>query len=686
VTHSKPKELIRVKQLLDVSKLDDAEQLIKNFEEKEGHTLHDKVLCNLLKCELLHWRGLYEHAVKLAEQTYKESLGLGNNILSVDILLRMADALIWPFHLDKAQDTIKQGEELLKSLTQELPTEYKQREAYIAYLKGWVYTRTNHVDQAIKQFELSISLRKELGVKLGIALSLGGIGEVFMVQKSDIDRATKYLEQGLAFAKESGNRRCIGYLLYDIGRLHSRKGELDRSIKLYEQSLKIFNDLNVKIWVARVLNALGIIYAMRGELNRSIRYYKQSLDLYNQFNNKVVMANILNNLSASYRMKGELDLALECLERCMALDRELGDLRKLANNHDFLIQILIDRGDFKQAKISLSDLEQLNIQLKDKEMNWIYLLNKAQVLKTNSRALNRGKAEKILKQLLEVDLHYAIRLMVLLNLCELLLTDFQITNDVEILEEIKPLITQLLDFSERSHSFWILGETYLLQAKLALINLEIKKARQLLTQAQKIAESYGINRLAMQISHEHDKLLKQIKLWEKLKELDAPLSERWKLASINEQIEKMVRRRMIEPRNLSEEDPVMLLILTEGGNLLFSKKFISDFNFEDDILGGFLTTINYFIVEVFSEGLDRAVFGQYTLLMMPLQPFLICYIFKGDSYYAHQKIKNFVNSIQNDMLIKESLQNFFQKSKSVQLSSIPSLESLITEIFVEKKK
>ena len=146
----------------------------------------------------------------------------------------------------------------------------------------------------------------------------------------------------------------------------------------------------------------------------------------------------------------------------------------------------------------------------------------------------------------------------------------------------------------------------------------------------------------------------------------------------------MLKRRMIEVPEIPKEDPVMLLILTEGGNLLFSKKFIKDFSFEDDILGGFLTSINYFISEVFSEGLDRAVFGQYTLLMMPVQPFLACYIFKGASYYAHQKIKNFLDSIKNDSVIWHSLHKFFQKIKTIQINDIPALESIITEIFAKR--
>jgi hypothetical protein len=189
----------------------------------------------------------------------------------------------------------------------------------------------------------------------------------------------------------------------------------------------------------------------------------------------------------------------------------------------------------------------------------------------------------------------------------------------------------------------------------------------------------------MKISNEHDNLLKELRKWEILSNSNASLTERIELARLDDQMAIMLKKRPTETPEASNEVPFMLLILTEGGNLLFSKKFIKDFPFEDDILGGVLTTINYIIKEVFSKGLDRAVFGQYTLLMMPLQPFLVCYIYKGASYYAYHKIKEFLDSIQKDSIIWKSLQNFFQKSKSVELHSIPKLDLLITEIFIEKK-
>ncbi|NHJ19709.1 MAG: hypothetical protein EAX91_02110 [Candidatus Lokiarchaeota archaeon] len=688
MSHSKPQELVQVKRLIDLVRFDEANQLIKEFEEKQGHALYDEVLCNLFMCDILYYQGLYDEVIKLAEQTYKESLKLGKNLLSVDALLRMAGALSGHRQWEKFCDRIKQGEELLKSLTHELPEEYKRRKAYLAQLKGDYYEVKNKLDKSIQQFEISISLYEELGNKIEIVWPILGIATVFYWHKGDFDGALKYLERGLAIAKESGNIRCIGACLNQMAYVHFLKGEFDRSIMLFEKSLTIFEETNLDLWRARIFCLLGECYAMKGEINRSIRFFEQSLELWKKIKHKPMMADILNNVSECYRMKGEFEHALECIEQSMELNHELGNLERLANNHLYFIKILIDRGELTRAWSSLRDLEQLNNQLKDKKINYYYLFVKALLLKTSMRARNRVKAEEIFNQLLEeelyMDLDYELNMGSLLNLCELLLIELRLINDEEILDEINPLLVQLLNSAEKSNSYWILGETYLLRAKLSLLTFDVKKAQLFLTQAQKIAESHGIKRLAMQISYEHDELLKKAKVWENLKETEAPLSKRWELAGLNEQIEKMVWKRIVESPEISEEDPVMILILTEGGNLLFSQKFVSDFSFEEDLLGSFLTTTHYFINAAFSEGLDRAVFGQYTLLMTPLQPFLICYIFKGHSYSAQFKITSFIDSIQKDRDVWQTLQKFFQLSRSVHINDVPMLDSLISNIFTKK--
>lgn len=652
------KELIQAKKLIDVCKLNEADQLIKNFEEKGGYNLHDLVLSHLLKCELLFFRGLHTDVIKLAEQTYKESLELGKNIISVDILLIMADALNWLGQSEKLSDVIKKGENLLKSLPQELPSVYKQREAYIAWFKGWFHIYKRDADEALMHFEHTLALREEIGGKPGIAYSLAGIALVFTRLKGDYERALMYYGQSKSIAEESGNKWCIGFCYLHMAKQHMLKGDLEPAITLYKQALTIFNELNNKYMVQWILSSIGEIH----------------------------------------RQRGDLDHALKSLEQSLALSRELGRIRDLALDHDPLIQILIDKGNIKRAKQVLYDLKQLIDQLKDiyitetpssnrviGEIVSGYLLNKALILKTNPRARNRTEAEDILMQILK-DENSSIenRSRALIILCELLLTELRMTNDLEVLEEINPLIEQLLEISEKSHSYLILCQTHLLQAKLSLLTFDIKKTQRFLTKAQQIAEKFGLKLLARKISNEHDELLKHLDMWENLKESKAPLTERIELARLNDQMERMLRKQEIIVPELTDEDPIVLLIISEGGNPLFSESFVEEWAFEDHLFGGFLTAINSFSDEIFSKGLDRANFGDYTIIMNSLDPFLVCYLFKGQSYLAQQRVAKFIDHVKEDPVIWKTFNDFNQTSRSIQLKDIPSLENLISKIFIEK--
>jgi len=640
-----PKELIQVKQLIVEYKLDEAHHLIRKFEERGGHTLHDRVSGQVLNCELLLRQGLYEDLVTLAEQVYKESLRLGKNLLSVDILLLMANALLWLKEYEKLQEIIKQGEELLNDLPQESPADYKQREAYIAWIKGRFYVDLRDYDLALKHLEHSLVLREEYGTTQDIIITLGGMSRIFIFFKVDYERAIELLERGRLLSKEIGDKWCLAQYFYFMGIIHKVKGELERSISIFNQGLTIFNDLNNKLMVATVLSNIGEVYQQRGDLER----------------------------------------ALECLEQALALRYESGNSRDITTTFDFLIQILIDKGELEQAQQYLHRYEQLKNQLKDKEIDTVYLLNKALILKRSPRTRNRAKAEEILTQILEnEDLDFEFILTALTNLCELLLTELRMTNDFEVLEEINPLINRLLSITESTGSYSILCETYLLQAKLSLLSFDMKKAQQFLTQAQQIAEKFGLKLLAIKISNEHDGLLKQLNMWETLKESSSSLKERMEFARLNEQMENIVQKRVLESPKLSDEEPVLLIIISEGGVPMFSKIFVKDQVFEDHLFGGFVSAINSFVSEKFSEGLDRAIFGEYTLLMNSVSPFLTCYVFKGQSYSAQQRIKYFIEELQKEKKVWQTFKKYQQLSMEIQVNDIPSLESLIQDIFIDK--
>lgn len=643
---SEAEELTQVRKLIDEGKLDKSFSILKDFEEEGEHTPFNWVLCKFLKCQVFRYQGLFEKAIELGEQAYNESLEVENNFLSIDILLLMAQVLSINHMFDKAFNKISLAEDHLNRLTGESSINYKQRKAHIAFQKGFYYIEKHELDLGLEFCEQNYAMEEEIGIKKNIAKSLVSISIIYLGQV-----------------------------------------KLDLAIKYARQALSIVNRSKAK-WIKLLsLNFLGMAFQYKGELDHAIKSYERALAVGRETNNGYWMALINANLSEVYTWKGHLDLALESIEQVIEFYTDIGYLKMIVGTTDLLIQILIEKGELKRAQQTLDQLEQININIQwsDKIYTWIYRLCKVSVLKTSLLARNRGKAEEILKEILyEEDLTIDIKIRGLLYLSELLLTELQLTNEAEVLEEVKLVITQLLDLSEQSDSFWILGETYLLQAKLALISLNLTEVQKFLTQGQKIAEKYGLTLLAQKISNEHDEFLRQSKMWENIKESESSITERIRLVRLDEQMKNMIRKRVIESPELTDEEPLLLLIVSEGGRPVFSQSFAENQDIEDHLFGGFFTAINSFISEKFSEGLDRAIFGEHTLLMNSIAPFLVCYIFKGQSYSAQQRITYFMDKLQSDKLVWQTFNKFFQLNKEIQLNDIPSLEPLIDKIFIER--
>ncbi|MHA2131816.1 MAG: hypothetical protein ACW99L_17755, partial [Promethearchaeota archaeon] len=268
------------------------------------------------------------------------------------------------------------------------------------------------------------------------------------------------------------------------------------------------------------------------------------------------------------------------------------------------------------------------------------------------------------------------------NLCDLLLEELSIYNDPEILDEVLLHITKILAISANEQNYFWLAEAKLLQSKLALIQMKIDDAKLLMTEAQRIADLHGLNLLAMRISSEHDNLLNQLNIWDDFKNKRESMSERIKLASVEGVIGRIQGRSAVEPPELDNEEPVLILIIAEGGTLIFSNIFAEDFPYEEDLISGFLSAFNTFSGELFSKGLDRAKFGEYTILMEPINSFSVCYLFKGQTYQAKQKLTTLIEKLQQDPSIWETLEKYYKTNQVAEVKDIPVIESILAEIFL----
>jgi len=630
---------------------------------------------------------LEENALKFAEEAYQKSQKLGTPLQSVDALIEMAETLVWLTIHDEALNLIDRGEDLLKNIIGKSPKELMAREASLTFTKGRIYMNKYDYNLGLKHLKKSLTLVEELDVKQEIARTLIFIGRLHFY-RGDYDIAIEYYQRGLGVAEEGGSKHYIPYASCLIGFAYWFKGEIARALEYGKRSFSLAEEINCKYIIIRSCDLIGLIYNTKGYFDRAIEFWEQQMKVAQEIRSKRETIDALHHIGSVYRNKGDLDKALSYMEKSLALydetvEREAIGIPVIEMIFYDLFELSIAKGNFDQAQLYYQQFDLLPV--KGIRHEFSLRLFKAQLLKTSKRAYNRGEAEKILKQLIDegafdMQQYYTA----FINLCDLLLFELGVTNDLEVLDELQSYITRLLDIAEKTGSYSILCETYLLQAKLSLLTFDIKKAQRFLTQAQQIAERFGLDLLSIKISNEHDELLKQINMWENLKESSSSLKERMEFARLNEQVENMIQKRAAEVPELSDEEPVLLLIVSEGGRPIFSQLFVKEQAFEDHLFGGFCTTINSFINEKFSEGLDRATFGEHTLLMNSVAPFFICYVFKGQSYLAQQRIRYFIEKRQNDKEIWQNFKKFYRLNKEIQLKDVPSLEPLINEIFMDK--
>jgi len=542
---------------------------IKDFKQKEDFTLEDRLSCYLLESNLYCEIGEYADALKFAEQAYTMSQELENKSFLVDSNISKAWILLALRKLDFVLQLISKGEDLLKNLTIKPQSEYAKKDALLKLIRS----------------------------------------KFCFYKTGKIDKALEYGEQSLKISEENNNKKELALALQLNSEYYFRGGNLDRALDYLESCLRIQRSYRKRDdWVT--LKDLGVINGMKGELDLALDYTKQSMALAEEIGNKNIIAQCLNNCSLIYRQKGDLDRAMEVLKRNLTIWEEIGSNWHILGGLDSLFIVSLDTNSLEQAQRYLLRIKQIKEQIPDKMSDLAYRINKALLLKMSSNSLDQEKAKKILQQIVKEDIiNWEITERAILHLCDIFLIELQIYNNQEVLNDLTLLMERLMDFAEQQNSFRLLAETNLLLGKFSLIQMNMGQARQSFTKAERIADEHGLHLLARTISNEHDILLEQIEKWENFRNVKAPVSERLKYIDIDKTLNHMMGKQMMEPPDLIEEDPILLLIMSEAGSTYFKYTFIKEWDYSN-LFSSFISAFNTFSSEIFSKTIDRIKIGK----------------------------------------------------------------------------
>jgi ABC-type oligopeptide transport system substrate-binding subunit/Tfp pilus assembly protein PilF len=578
--------LIRAEQALVRGEYGDALELVETLAAQAGLPAHERLACLLLKNRLLVKLGELEKALALTEELLQATDEWEHPLLVVDLLTVKAEASWRVGRLEDGLRALDEGEALLAGVglghvgvaeggIERRKGELLGHRGIICWYKGdldralenhqqsraikeglgdrqglvdsfnnlgLVYWSKGDFDQALEHYRQSLAISEELGKKPSTASVLTNMGNIY-ARRGDLDQALACQQRSLAIKEELGQKQGIFLSLINLGVVYQLKGELDRAEEYYQRSLDISEELGIRRDIALAINNLGNIDQLRGALDQALQHFQRSLAIYRELGIREDAALLQSNIGEIQRKKGNFELALEDYEQSLAIYEEMGNDTMIAIVLSELVSVALERQDPSLAERYLQQLQQIDGRTDSRSINQRYRVARALFLKSSKRARDKLQAEEILEQVVEEEVaDHALTVTAMIHLCDLWLFELKMTGEDQLLGQIKDLTHRLLEIARQQSSHSLLAETYLLQSKLALVELDLGQARALLEQALTIAEERGLRLLARTVAQERDLLQSQVLAWQLIIERKPSIGEMIDLTQLDHLLEQMAQR------------------------------------------------------------------------------------------------------------------------------------------------
>ncbi|MHA2131885.1 MAG: tetratricopeptide repeat protein, partial [Promethearchaeota archaeon] len=282
-----PEELACVGELIDQAKLEEALEIIEEFENIESLSPEDQLSALLIKARIYAYTHQFQKNIDTSELAYQLSQKLGLTHETIQALIGKA-YVVFLGDLDNASKYISDAERKLKSLKGDHSIERFQRD--LLYIKSWILLFKGELNRAgeLAQESLRLTEEKNLVNKLSLASNYLVLGWIYGVpapyQPLDYPKALEYAMESLKLNAELNHSVAIADDYSLIAHLYWREGDYNQAIQYCKQSLSIKENTNANRLTA--LRILSDIYFVKYELNRALKYRKQALALAEELNNQ----------------------------------------------------------------------------------------------------------------------------------------------------------------------------------------------------------------------------------------------------------------------------------------------------------------------------------------------------------------------------------------------------------------
>ena len=563
-------KLLKVKLLFDTNKwregLDILEQILPECEKAENKLIWLDAL--FLKSTYYTEFGFYDEGIKNSEKglDFIKELKTSNNAF----ILREAWFLVYKGmnHIFKGNFNI--AEEISEQC---LELAKKLNDAYFLYASYNLKTETlgnkgnaqQNLEFFLKMYELSKEIKNDFLIANTCIKGtfIAQIVDRYDVVKKFIDEAeeitkkqkrftTKYewLEHLKAYInfgqgeiskaistwkrtiprlrKKALNPIDKGSLLMSESIINQYEGSIDRAIELRQQAIAIFSKIGNRSRTWQHKSHLARCLLVAGQYNQALRICQENMENYSDFTNEWYYMMNFFIMGKIYQIQGEYYLSLDYFTKSLNSAKKFPGFRIFVIQVLFhLIQLLVDKNQEEMSYQYLGELEEIDGKYPSKLNSKYYQAAKAIILKASSRPKNWIQALNILEEVVEeiwegkiIDQELII--IALINLCELLMNEFSISGENEVMNELEKYTDKLEEIANKQKTLsYILRlevknirlNTIWLKTIYSLADVDLKKAKALIEEVRDMADEEGLVQFAEKINQQQSKLYNQLLQW-----------------------------------------------------------------------------------------------------------------------------------------------------------------------------
>lgn len=316
----------------------------------------------LVKANTLRFKN-QDSAFFYLNQGYKKRLEEKDTLRAINFLTDLSQLHAHNLNYEKAYDGYWQA--LL--LADKTNDSISKANIYLGL--GWLYSFYKRNDEALKNFDNSLKIRKKL-VKNNklyteyLVENYFSIASFYRVNK-DFEKAKTYLDS-ITLLKEKNAIDENYYSLSELGYLAALDGNIEKGLNFINKSLNHF-EKNDPSYLVVIYTLLGKIYRNQGDLTKSEEYFEKSLDISNKYKSHLdYRLFVFEELHKLYSQKGDYKKSIEFLEKAKQLNEDIYSVHN--NLHLFEIK---DKFRIEQKRQEDLAKQQRILQLEQEDKVWM---------------------------------------------------------------------------------------------------------------------------------------------------------------------------------------------------------------------------------------------------------------------------------------------------------------------------